>query len=134
MMNTELNFIGTIETPYHSTDECPSNITPEDGSLCTINLFDEFKEGTLGLSAGDEILVLYWLDKTDRTKVVQTSRHDKTLKGTFALRSPHRPNPIGAAVVEIQEISDGEIKVIGLDCLNGTHLIDIKPAIRKEKS
>ncbi len=50
-------------------------------------------------------------------------------KGTFALRSPHRPNPIGAAVIPIESIDEGVIKVRGLDCLDGTPLVDIKPAI-----
>ena len=52
--------------------------------------------------------------------------------GTFALRSPHRPNPIGAAIVKIETIERERVFVKGLDCLNGTHLLDIKPAIMHE--
>ena len=54
--------------------------------------------------------------------------------GTFALRSPHRPNPIAVAVLPIVAIDSGSVSVRGLDCLNGTHLLDIKPAIMHELS
>jgi len=53
--------------------------------------------------------------------------------GTFALRSPHRPNLIAAAVVPIESIDEISVSVKGLDCLNGTHILDIKPAIRRER-
>ncbi|GAL31788.1 uncharacterized conserved protein [Vibrio maritimus] len=55
-------------------------------------------------------------------------------KGTFALRTPHRPNPIGAAVVPIIALKGNVIIVRGLDCLTGTALLDIKPAIYKENN
>jgi len=54
--------------------------------------------------------------------------------GTFALRSPHRPNPIAAAILPIENIDSGNISVKGLDCLNEAHLLDIKPAIMHELS
>jgi tRNA (Thr-GGU) A37 N-methylase len=54
--------------------------------------------------------------------------------GTFALRSPHRPNSIAAAVLRIEIIDSGSVSVRGLDCLNGTRLLDIKPAIMRELS
>jgi tRNA (Thr-GGU) A37 N-methylase len=54
------------------------------------------------------------------------------MSGTFSLRSPHRPNPIGAATLPIEKIEKGIVTVKGLDCLDGTSLIDIKPAILQE--
>lgn len=126
-----LSYIGNIATPYHSTEECPNNISA-DGPLCEITLYETFRQGLQGLSKGDYILVLYWLAEADRDKIQQYSARQDSLTGTFALRSPHRPNPIGAAVLVIEDIYDATVVVRGIDCLNNTQLIDIKPAILKE--
>jgi tRNA-Thr(GGU) m(6)t(6)A37 methyltransferase TsaA len=74
-------------------------------------------------------LVLYWLDEADRDALLQQPKDGGEERGVFALRSPHRPNPIGAATVKIERIADGCIQVRGLDCLDETPLLDIKPAI-----
>lgn len=98
-----------------------------------IILEKKYESGLLGLVEGQEILVLYWFDNVDRNKLQQNSRRTGKLAGVFALRTPNRPNPIGAAVIKINKINDGVIFVQGLDCLNGTPLIDIKPAILAER-
>lgn len=130
-MKPELNFIGRITTPYTTIDECPRNIQST-GPLCQITLYDEYQEGLLGLTKGQHILVLYWLENAERTVKHKKVRKDKGIKGTFALRSPHRPNPIGAAELDIEKIEAGQITVKGLDCLNNTQLIDIKPAMYRD--
>lgn len=132
-MSTELRFIGQITTPYKSVSECPSNIQPDNGPMCKIKLDAEFQQGLLGLNTGDHILILYWLEGAKRDELIQSWEEDTPTKGTFALRSPHRPNPIGVAVLPIKKIENGAITVRGLDCLNNTPLLDIKPAIYKEK-
>jgi tRNA-Thr(GGU) m(6)t(6)A37 methyltransferase TsaA len=130
-MTPELTFIGTITTPYMTLEECPNNIQVE-GPSCHITLYDEYKDGLVGLEVDQHVLILYWLNGADREIFVQQKGSDSPMKGTFALRSPHRPNPIGAAVLPIDKIGSGLVSVRGLDCLNGTQLIDIKPAIYKE--
>jgi len=129
-MNTELKFIGHISTPYNTIEECPKNIDFE-GPFCQISLDEEYKPGLTGLKAGQRILVLYWLGNAERG-VIQKETKDRGLAGTFALRTPHRPNPIGAAVIPIVAIENCVVTVRGLDCLSGTPLIDIKPAIKLE--
>ncbi|WP_421903623.1 SAM-dependent methyltransferase [Maridesulfovibrio sp.] len=133
-MNADLKSIGHIATPYNTVDECPANID-FNGPDCRLLLDEEYKAGIKGLKPGESILILYWLDDTDRTLVSQHKRNKTSgeMVGTFSLRSPHRPNPIGAAVTPIINIKDGTIAVKGLDCLNGTTLLDIKPAIKIEK-
>ncbi len=131
-MNTELKFIGHIETPYYKLDECPRNIE-SDGPECKIILDKQYESGLFGLCGGQEILILYWFDKVDRNKLQQNSRRTGKLSGVFNLRTPNRPNPIGAAVIRIEKINEREIFVKGLDCLNGTPLLDIKPAIFSER-
>jgi len=131
IVRTELTFIGRIETPYKKLEDCPRNIDPN-GPLCRLVLEDPYQEGLLGLEPGREILILYWLEHADRTRLRQNPAHIGKLTGTFALRSPHRPNPIGAALVKIETFSGNTLTVRGLDCLDGTPLIDIKPAMKPE--
>ena len=130
-MKATLEFIGHINTPYNSIEDCPNNIDPN-GPLCEMVVIDDFKDGLLGLVPGQEILILYWFENTDRSATKQESSNGEDIVGTFALRTPHRPNPIGAAIIPIETIDGGSVFVKGLDCLNGTHLLDIKPAIRHE--
>ncbi len=130
-MDATLKSIGYISTPYKTIDDCPKNID-FDGPLCKLIIYDEFKEGLLGLQQGQNILILYWFENTDRKLMIQEKNTSDELKGTFAIRSPHRPNPIGAAVLPIESIENGVVTVKGLDCLDGTNLLDIKPAIKLE--
>ena len=130
-MNPDLHFIGRIQTPYKALTDCPDNIQPN-GPLCQINVYDKYQDGLSGLAPEQHILILYWFENTDRTAIVQKVNHGRAEKGTFSLRSPHRPNPIGAAVLPIEKIHAGQITVRGLDCLDGTQIVDIKPAIYHE--
>ena len=128
-MKYQFQPIGHIKTPYNTIDECPRNIN-EDAVPCHILVKEEYIDGLFGLNAGDSILVLYWMDKATFSKLTLPSRKTGEIKGIFALRTPQRPNPIGAAVVTIEDIIEGEIIVRGLDCLNMTPLLDIKPAMK----
>jgi len=123
--------IGHIVTPYHSIDECPRNIDQE-GPPCELIVDEDKRDGLMGLSIGQKILILYWLEQSNRTTLQQLSRRTGELAGIFALRTPNRCNPIGAAVLPIMAIKGNVITVRGLDCLNGTALIDIKPAMSGE--
>lgn len=127
-MSATLRFIGRIRTPYRSLSDCPRNIDP-DGPVCELSVDEACACGLTGLEAGQEILVLYWLGAADRDVLLQQRREDDRECGVFALRSPNRPNPIGAGVVRIERIADGCLQVRGLDCLDGTPLLDIKPAL-----
>jgi len=128
----QLRFIGHIETPYRSLEECPRNVEP-DGPPCRIVIAPPFADALLGLRPGQPILVLYWLAGGDRSRLRQHSRKSGEYAGVFALRTPNRPNPIGAAVLTIEAIDGGAIAVRGLDCLDGTPLLDIKPATGAER-
>lgn len=131
-MKGSLRSIGRIKTPYLSLEECPSNIDP-DGPLCELQIDEEYVQGLVGLVAGQNILLLYWFEHVDRALLLQTRRKSGRKCGVFALRSPHRPNPIGAAVVRIESITRDCIRVRGMDCLDGTPLLDIKPATLSEQ-
>ncbi len=127
-----LKFIGEIITPYENIDQCPRNIS-KNGPLCSLVLDKKYQAGLNGLEQGNKILILYWLDLAKGAGMEQKSRVDGIKKGVFALRSPHRPNPIGAATVSIENVKENIVEVKGLDCVSGTKLLDIKPAIMDEK-
>jgi len=80
-----------------------------------------------GLEEYETIEVLYWLDRSRRDLVTQSPRGDGRTTGTFSLRSPVRPNPIGTSLVKLVRIDGETVVVRGLDCLDGTPLLDIKP-------
>lgn len=132
-MDATLKYIGYIKTPYKALEDCPRNINP-DGPLCELVINNDLRDGLRGLISGQKILILYWFEDVNRHNREQKSPKNGKKRGVFALRSPHRPNPIGAAVVKIEAINSNRVFVKGLDCLGGTPLLDIKPAILDEQT
>ena len=130
-MQTTLTFIGKIHTPYKSLDECPRNIN-FNGPECTIEFDPAYQHDLKGLETEQHIMVLYWLGDTGNIWNNDKPSTSRGGKGTFAMRSPIRPNPIGVAVLPIGKITADRITVNGLDCLDQTKLLDIKPAIYRE--
>ena len=96
-------------------------------AVCTIELDSRWAQGLRGLETSSHVVVLYWMDRARRDLVLQAPRHYGEQRGTFALRSPVRPNPIAMSVVRLMGIEGTTLSVVGLDCLDGTPLIDIKP-------
>lgn len=120
-------FIGTIRTPWKSRETCPRR-GALDGPVCTIEVDPRWQRALTGLGAHPRIEVLYWMHQARRDLVLQTPFHTGRTAGTFALRSPVRPNPIASSVVALVAIDGTTLQVRGLDCLDGTPLIDLKPA------
>jgi tRNA-Thr(GGU) m(6)t(6)A37 methyltransferase TsaA len=118
-------FIGTIHTPWKTRQECPKR-GGLDGPICTIAIDKRWRQALTGLAGHQRIQVLYWMDQARRDLVLQTP-FQKPTSGTFALRSPVRPNPIASSLVELVGIDGTNLQVRGLDCLDGTPLIDLKP-------
>jgi len=121
-----LYFIGRIRTPWPTRDDCPKNGRESD-AVCTIEVDPRYAAALAGVASSTHLLVLYWMDEARRDLVVQAPRHYGEPRGTFALRSPVRPNPIAASVVKLVQVEDLRLSVVGLDCRDGTPLIDLKP-------
>jgi len=119
-------FIGRIHTPWKQRSECPKNARGSD-AICTVELDARYVPGLKDVETCSNLVLLYWMDKAPRNLVLQVPGHYGTQHGTFALRSPARPNPIAMSVVRLVGIDDGKLRVVGLDCLDGTPLLDIKP-------
>lgn len=121
--DASLYFIGRIRTPWPTRAECPRQGDPLDGPICTLELDPRWAPALAGL--GDRAQVLYWMNEARRDLVLQVPR-DGVPTGTFALRSPVRPNPIAISVVRVVAVAGSVVQVRGLDCRDGTPLLDIK--------
>ena len=124
--DASLYFIGHIHTPWRERDGCPKNARESD-AVCTIVVDPRWAKGLSGLETASHVIVLYWMDQARRDLVVQSPRHYVERNGTFALRSPARPNPIALSVARLERIEGNTLFVVGLDCLDNTPLLDIKP-------
>ncbi len=122
-----LRFIGRIRTPWTRREDCPRQ-GAEDGPDCTVEIFPPWDAALEGVAAYERVELLYWLDRARRDLVLQNPGRDGKLYGTFALRSPVRPNPIGTSIVRLVAVEGPRLTVRGLDCLDGTPLLDVKPA------
>jgi len=120
-----LYFIGCIRTPWKKRADCPKNARESDAE-CTLELDPRYAAALDGVETCTHLVLLYFMDEARRDLVVQVPRHGAR-RGTFALRSPVRPNPIAMSVVRLVGVEGTSLSVIGLDCLDGTPLVDIKP-------
>jgi tRNA-Thr(GGU) m(6)t(6)A37 methyltransferase TsaA len=120
-----LYFIGRVRTPWTRRADCPRNARGSD-AVCTIELDPRYAAALDAVATCTHLVVLYFMHQARRDLVVQVSRHSGK-RGTFALRSPVRPNPIAMSVVKLLRVEGTTLSVVGLDCLDGTPLIDIKP-------
>jgi tRNA-Thr(GGU) m(6)t(6)A37 methyltransferase TsaA len=119
-------FLGRIRTPWTERKSCPKNPAGSD-AVCTIELDERYVPGLKEVETCSHLVLLYWMDKAPRNLVRQVPGHYGVQRGTFALRSPARPNPIAMSVVKLLGIDGNKLTVVGLDCLDGTPLLDIKP-------
>src|SRR5262249_17566084 len=121
-----LVFIGRIHTPWADRMETPRQ-GRLDGPPCRIELFEPWVAALAGIEEFQQLEVLYWLHQSRRDLVLQSPRSDGAVCGTFSLRSPARPNPIATQIVALVRIERANVFVRGLDCLDGTPLLDLKP-------
>jgi tRNA-Thr(GGU) m(6)t(6)A37 methyltransferase TsaA len=124
--DASLYYIGRIRTPWNRREDCPKNARGSD-AVCTIELDPRWTAGLSGLETVSHVVLLYWMDRARRDLVLQSPRHYAEHRGTFALRSPARPNPIAVSVARLVGIDGNRLSVVGLDCLDNTPLLDIKP-------
>lgn len=121
--------IGTIHSPFTSLEDMPIQPKGAHNSIGTIELNEEYIEGLADLDGFSHLYLLYHFHEAKETKLSVTPFMDIIPRGVFSTRSPVRPNHIGLSIVELQEITGRYIKVRGIDILDGTPLLDIKPYI-----
>ena len=122
----ELRPIGIMHTPYKTTGDAPFQ-GRSSSETCEIEIFKEYEDGLKDIDQCSHLILLYWLDRAD-DRVLQThTPFDTDIHGVFATRSPNRPNPIGFHVTELIERKGNVLRIKGVDALDKTPLIDIKP-------
>ncbi len=121
-----LVFIGRIRTPWTSREDTPRQ-GRHDGPVCRLEIFEPWVPALKGVDFYSNLEVIYWLHRSRRDLVLQSPKDNRSTRGTFSLRSPVRPNPIGTSIVKLVKVEGSTVFVRGLDCLDETPLLDIKP-------
>jgi len=124
----ELQPIGVIHSPYKNTGKAPYQGYRSE-EISKIEIFKEFEEGLKDIEGFSHLIVIYWFHKSQGYHTLDKTPWDDNLHGLFATRSPHRPCPLGLTVVELVAREKNILKVKGLDAIDGTPLLDIKPYI-----
>ena len=122
--------IGRVESPLSD----PA-LAPKQGDEGAPDAWLAFEPAVLealdGIRAGDEVIVITWLDRASRDVLSVHPRGDpsRSRQGVFSTRSPHRPNPIGLHRVQIVSIDGGRLRVRNLEAVDGTPIVDVKPVL-----
>ena len=120
--------IGVIRSPHREQAEAPMQSLMDMDSAGEIELFEEYREGARDIAPGTWGLLVFHFHKSDgKYKLVTTSHRDGCEYGVFSTRSPFRPNGIGVSTVRFVDRAGNRIRFQGVDVLDGTPLLDIKP-------
>ncbi|AGL00459.1 tRNA (N6-threonylcarbamoyladenosine(37)-N6)-methyltransferase TrmO [Desulfoscipio gibsoniae] len=122
----QLKPIGVIQSPYKKSGEAPKQGRYAQDN-CTIELFPQYVPGLKDITEASHLIVLYWCSQANREKLQTKTPYSDVVRGVFACRSPSRPNPIAFCVAELLSVDGNRLTVRGLDALDGSPLLDIKP-------
>ena len=125
--------VGHVQSSLTDLDAAPRQ-ADEGAPEAWLVLNPAVENGLRGMRVGDEIIVLTWLDRARRDVLLVHPRGDATRpqEGVFNTRSPHRPNPIGLHQVRVTAVEPLRLRVSGLEAIDGTPIIDIKPVLASE--
>ena len=127
--------IGFVRSAYHETHDVPKGLGAKHGAEGTFDILPEFEAGLTDIEGFTHLIVLWVFHQADGFELIGTPPSDNRPHGVFATRSPRRPNPIGLSVVELLGRDGLALHVRGIDMLDGTPILDIKPylsSIREE--
>ena len=129
-METEkitLNVIGKIKTPWHTLENMPIQPAGAKGVKGIIELTSEYSKGLKDIESFSHIILIYQLHLVTEPQLEVVPFMDTEIKGIFATRSPKRPNKLGISTVEIEKVEGNKIYILGVDMINNSPLLDIKP-------
>ena len=118
--------IGVAHTTYQSMGDAPFQGRFSE-SEAVIDIYEDYAPGLKDVEAATHLIVLYWADAARRDVLQTVTPWGPELRGVFACRSPSRPNPILFCVVELVRKEGDRLLVRGLDAVDGSHILDIKP-------
>jgi len=123
----EIVQIGTIHSPYKEIGQIPRCTVDRMEEVAIVEVFPEYSDGLKDLDGFSHVMLLAYMHKAEEEKLRVLPPIDDQERGVFATRSPMRPNHIGLTVVELLKVEGSNLLVKGIDLLDGTPLIDIKP-------
>jgi tRNA (adenine37-N6)-methyltransferase len=121
--------IGTIHSPFRRSAGTPIQSALANGEEGSVEVYAQFAAGLRDLEGFERIWLLYWFDRAVRGQLVVRPFLDDQERGVFATRAPCRPNPIGLSCVRLLGIEGRGLRIEGVDVLDGTPLLDIKPYV-----
>jgi tRNA-Thr(GGU) m(6)t(6)A37 methyltransferase TsaA len=119
--------IGNVESPYTESSEIPKGLGVKHDAEGVLAILPEFETGLVDVEGFSHLFVIWVFDRNSGFDLTATPPSDNRSHGVFATRSPRRPNPIGLTVVQILGRDGTRIRVRGVDMLDGTPVLDIKP-------
>ena len=119
--------IGYVRSPYRDTQEVPKGLGAKHEAEGVLEIQGEFEAGLKDIEGFSHLFVIWAFDRSEGFTLVGTPPSDDRPHGVFATRSPRRPNPIGLTVVELLGREGTALRVRGIDMLEGTPILDIKP-------
>ena len=119
--------IGRVISPYKDTSEIPKGLGTKHQAEGSLEICPEFEEGLKDIEGFSHLIVIWVFDRSKGYELAGTPPSDDRPHGVFATRSPRRPNPVGLTVVELIARAGTRLHVRGIDMLDGTPILDIKP-------
>jgi tRNA-Thr(GGU) m(6)t(6)A37 methyltransferase TsaA len=119
--------IGFVRSPFQNTEAIPKGLGARHSEEGTLELLPEFAQGLTDIDGYSHLIVLWTFDRSEGFELMVTPPSDDHPHGVFSTRSPRRPNPIGLTIVELLRHEEGSLHVRGIDMLDGTPILDIKP-------
>lgn len=124
---TSVRHVGYVRSPYSETSQIPKGCGAQHEAEGVLELLPEYEQGLLDIEGFSHLFVIWIFDRVDGFDLLATPPTDTRPHGVFATRSPHRPNPIGLTVVRLLGREGCRLRVAGVDMLDGTPILDLKP-------
>jgi tRNA-Thr(GGU) m(6)t(6)A37 methyltransferase TsaA len=119
--------IGFIRSEYQDTSQIPKGLGAEHKAEGILEVLPEYAEGLLDIEGFSHLYVIWAFDRSKDVELIGTPPSDNRPHGVFATRSPYRPNPIALTTVELIGRDGNKLRIRGIDMLDGTPVLDIKP-------
>ena len=119
--------IGQVRSPHKQTGDVPKGLGTKHEAEGILEILPQLERGLTDIEGFSHLYVIWVFDRSDRVELLGTPPCDNTPHGVFATRSPYRPNPIGLTVVELIRREGTQLHVRGMDMLDGTPILDVKP-------
>jgi tRNA-Thr(GGU) m(6)t(6)A37 methyltransferase TsaA len=127
MMDWRMKPIGFIRSAFTETSQIPKGLGAEHRAEGVLEVLPEYSEGLLDIEGFSHLFIIWVFDRSESVELVGTPPSDNKPHGVFATRSPYRPNPIGLTTVKLIAREGSKLILHGIDMLDGTPVLDIKP-------